>query len=86
MLSTDDRANIMLWVKRYFAEATKTRTTELIKGIECKRNCDQIVKVFMLKRLIERFEQLVEDGHDIEDVVIDNLYRRITCLIRLKTS
>lgn len=86
MLSEQDRTNILLWVKKYFAEATKTRNNELCAGVECNRTCDEVAKVFILKRLIEKTEELVAGGHEIQDAEIENLYRRLTCLIRLKIS
>lgn len=80
MLSTTDRENIIAWAKYYIGNVTKQNNTNLCKGISTQSCCDRTVKIYMLIDLIECSDNILEENQ------IDNLYRRLQCLIDLTVS
>lgn len=78
MLSSTDRTNILLWTDEFFANSVKCLNEYVCCGKNTNKLCRKIAKVYSLKHAIE------SAGTYITDIQIDNLYRRLQCLIDLK--
>lgn len=74
MLTQTDYTNILLWVDEFFANASVCLNSccEDNKGL-----CDAIAKVYALKK------NILESVGILSEIQIDNLYRRLQCLIDL---
>lgn len=76
-LSVEDRQNIILWTNEWFA-------TNAICQNECgcnsKQLCRKIAKVYVLQKNILQADGILTDEQ------LDNLYRRLQCLINLFVS
>lgn len=79
MLSVSDRENLLLWGKYYIGSVTSQNNVNLNKGVPLSSCCNNLVKVYMLMDLIDCSEGVLDDD------LIDNLYRRLQCLIKLNT-
>lgn len=78
MLSTTDKDNILLWADEFFANSVICLNEYLCCG---KSTCaieNKMAKVLVLKQSLESV------GTYISEEKIDNLYRRLQCLINLK--
>lgn len=78
MLSTTDKDNILLWTNEFLANAVKCLNEYVCCG---KSGCGlrtQIARVTVLK------QNAINSAGYLTDVQIDNLYRRLQCLINLK--
>lgn len=80
MLTDTDRSNLLLWANYFIGNFTKANNANLCKGISTSSGCDKVVKVYMLMDLIQCSDDFLEDEE------IDNLYRRLQCLIDLTVS
>lgn len=79
-LNTESRTAIMGYANQFIQGQTKALNVALIKGTKCACHCDGIVKTYMLMELI------ISSTGDLPDERIDNLYRRLQCIIKLKVT
>lgn len=78
MLSSTDKTNILLWTDQFFAESVECLNEYVCCGKSSCKLCAKIAKVYSLKHAIENA------GTYITEIQIDNLYRRLQCLINLR--
>ena len=78
MLTDDDKTAILAWTDQFFANATKCLTDNVCMGKSDPKLEAHIARVLVLKQNIEIA------GDYLTDLQIDNLYRRLQCLINLK--
>lgn len=74
MLTQTDYDNIMLWVEEFFANSA------ICLNSCCEDNkemCDIIANVYVLKK------NIIASAGILSEIQIDNLYRRLQCLIDL---
>lgn len=84
MLSDDTRTNIMAYADQFLGNAVIGKNEELCRGVVCNYPCERVAKVYILKQTITKLEPLVgTTTSDVTDENIDNLYRRLQCLIEL---
>ena len=80
MLTQTYKDNLMLWVKQFFANSVKCLNEYVCCGKSDCKVCEQVAKVYSLMHCIENA------GTYISEIEIDNLYRRLQCLIDLKVT
>lgn len=72
MLDETTRENLLDWAKNYIGQQSKANNLKVAKGKGY--DCDKLIKIYHLV-------ELIEEGH--EEPTLDNLYRRLQCLIGL---
>lgn len=78
MLTSTEKTNILLWADQFFAESVVCLNEYVCCGKSPCGLCAKVAKVYSLKHAIE------SAGTYITETQIDNLYRRLQCLINLR--
>lgn len=74
-MSLTDRENIILWANEWFANKAIC-----LNDCGCNKSCKEIAKVYVLQKSILQADGILTDEQ------LDNLYRRLQCLINLFVS
>ncbi len=77
MLTQTDYDNIILWSNEWFANQVKCMNQNICLGIDSSELCRKIADIFLIRKSI------VEAVGILDEDKIDNLYRRLQCLINL---
>lgn len=78
MLTADDKTNILAWTNEFLANSVECINNDVCRGISSEKLCRKIARVTVLK------QNVINAAGYLTDLQIDNLYRRLQCLIDLK--